>query len=346
MRHRQAVAEARQVRRLHRLLELSRMQLHPPASARSRWQWRSGGGRRATSCSARTRTRPRRSRCARPLRPLCPARRRQGSQALQPAQGLDAGSIDHEKALALLALPRDVGKHPESGKMISAGIGRYGPFVLHDGTYANLERIEDVFSIGLNRAVSVIAEKRQGPAAAVAARRPRLKDLGEHPDGGGKITVRDGRYGPYVNFGKVNATLPKGKDPQSSRWRKRCADRRARGQGRRQEAGAEGAGQARPQGAKSAKTAAKPKAKAKPKAAGQGKESRIKVSWPAASPAVTGIQAGAARPVPAAGKRRHRDDFRPTRERSCLPSSPKIPIGRQARDRQGLRPQGRGSASG
>jgi DNA topoisomerase-1 len=131
-------------------------------------------------------------------------------------KGWTADSIDHEKALALLSLPRDVGKHPETGKMISAGLGRYGPFVLHDGTYANLDSIEDVFSIGLNRAVSVIAEKQakiRGPrnGGTPAA----LKDLGEHPDGGGKITVRDGRYGPYVNWGKVNATLPKGKDPQS-----------------------------------------------------------------------------------------------------------------------------------
>ncbi|RUW65124.1 topoisomerase C-terminal repeat-containing protein, partial [Mesorhizobium sp. M1E.F.Ca.ET.063.01.1.1] len=65
-------------------------------------------------------------------------------------KGWAADSIDHEKAIALLSLPRDVGKHPETGKMISAGLGRYGPFVLHDGTYANLESIEDVFSIGLN----------------------------------------------------------------------------------------------------------------------------------------------------------------------------------------------------
>ena len=75
-------------------------------------------------------------------------------------KGWTVDSIDHEKALALLSLPRDVGQHPESGKMISAGLGRYGPFVLHDGTYANLDSIEDVFSIGLNRAVSVIAEKQ------------------------------------------------------------------------------------------------------------------------------------------------------------------------------------------
>ncbi len=128
-------------------------------------------------------------------------------------KGWAPADIDHEKALALLNLPRNVGQHPESGKMISAGLGRYGPFVLHDGTYANVESIEDVFSIGLNRAVTVLAEKaakggRNGGSAAA------LKELGEHPDGG-KVTVHEGRYGPYVKWAKVNATLPKGKDPQA-----------------------------------------------------------------------------------------------------------------------------------
>jgi DNA topoisomerase-1 len=130
-------------------------------------------------------------------------------------KGWTPDSIDHEKALALLALPRDIGKHPESGKMISAGLGRYGPFVLHDGTYANLESIEDVFSIGLNRAVTVIADKQSKGKGARGGTPAALKDLGDHPDGGGKVTVRDGKYGPYVNFAKVNATLPKGKDPAS-----------------------------------------------------------------------------------------------------------------------------------
>jgi DNA topoisomerase-1 len=130
-------------------------------------------------------------------------------------KGWTPAMIDHEKALALLALPRDVGKHPESGKMISAGLGRYGPFVLHDGTYANLESIEDVFSIGLNRAVSVIAEKQSKAKGGRNGGTPAaLKELGEHPDGGA-ITVRDGKYGPYVNYGKINATLPKGKDPMT-----------------------------------------------------------------------------------------------------------------------------------
>ncbi|WP_274424512.1 type I DNA topoisomerase [Chelativorans sp. YIM 93263] len=128
-------------------------------------------------------------------------------------KGWAVEAVDYEKALALLSLPRDVGQHPETGKMISAGIGRYGPFLRHDSTYANLESVEDVFSVGLNRAVSVIAEKQaKGPRGR--AKPAALKELGEHPDGG-VITVRDGRYGPYVNYGKVNATLPKGKDPMS-----------------------------------------------------------------------------------------------------------------------------------
>ncbi|WP_416796224.1 type I DNA topoisomerase [Ciceribacter azotifigens] len=130
-------------------------------------------------------------------------------------KGWTPATVDYEKAQALLSLPRDVGKHPESGKMISAGLGRYGPFVLHDGTYANLDSIEDVFSIGLNRAVTVLAEKQsKGPGARGRTAQAALKELGEHPDGGA-ITVRDGRYGPYVNWGKVNATLSKGKDPLS-----------------------------------------------------------------------------------------------------------------------------------
>ncbi len=130
-------------------------------------------------------------------------------------KGWKVEDMDHEKALALLSLPRDVGQHPESGKMISAGLGRYGPFVLHDGTYANVDSIEDVFSIGINRAVSLIAEKKNRFAKGASRGTPAaLKELGDHPDGG-KVTVRDGRYGPYVNWEKVNATLPKGKDPAS-----------------------------------------------------------------------------------------------------------------------------------
>jgi DNA topoisomerase-1 len=120
--------------------------------------------------------------------------------------------ITLEEALKLLSLPREVGIHPETGKPIVANFGRFGPFVLHDGTYANLESPEDVFTIGINRAVDIIAEKKlrgfQRPKAGA------LKDLGPHPSGGGNVQVMKGKYGPYVKFGKVNATLPKDKDPE------------------------------------------------------------------------------------------------------------------------------------
>ena len=130
-------------------------------------------------------------------------------------RGWDAASLDLDRALALLALPREVGLHPETGKPITAGIGRYGPFVLHDGTFANLDSVEEVFSVGLNRAVTLIAEKRAGGGRGGRAAAKALKTLGEHPAGGGAVTVREGRYGPYVNHGKINATLPKGMDPES-----------------------------------------------------------------------------------------------------------------------------------
>ncbi|WP_297104817.1 type I DNA topoisomerase [uncultured Devosia sp.] len=127
-------------------------------------------------------------------------------------KGWEAASLTLEKALQLLSLPREVGLHPETGLPISAGIGRYGPFLLHDGKYANLPDVEEVFTVGLNRAVDLIAQKaagggRGGRGAAVAA----IQTF-EHD--GGPITVRSGRYGPYVNQGKVNATLPKDLKPE------------------------------------------------------------------------------------------------------------------------------------
>jgi DNA topoisomerase I len=130
-------------------------------------------------------------------------------------KGVDAATIDLEKALQLLSLPREVGLHPETGKPITAGLGRYGPFVLHDGLYANLESIEDVFSVGLNRAVTLLAEKAAGGGKGrfQRAKPTVLKDLGAHPQGGGKIEVLSGRYGPYVKHDKINATIPNGKDP-------------------------------------------------------------------------------------------------------------------------------------
>ena len=120
-------------------------------------------------------------------------------------------SVTLEEALKLLSLPREIGIHPESGKPIVANFGRFGPFILHDGTYANLETAEDVFTVGINRAVDILAEKKLKGFS-----RPKqgaLRDMGPHPDGGGNLQIMSGRYGAYVKFGKVNATLPQGTDP-------------------------------------------------------------------------------------------------------------------------------------
>jgi len=122
-------------------------------------------------------------------------------------KGMDLESVDLQMALALLALPREIGLHPETGKPIVAGFGRYGPFVEHDGKYANLDSVEEVFNVGLNRAVTVLAEQPSRPSRRATV----LKELGDHPQLGGTVQVLDGRYGPYVKHGKINATLPKGR---------------------------------------------------------------------------------------------------------------------------------------
>jgi DNA topoisomerase-1 len=129
-------------------------------------------------------------------------------------KGWQIENIDLEAALKLLSLPRVVATHPETGKPITAGIGRYGPFVEHDGKYANLDSVDEVFVVGANRAISLLAE-RQARGGRARAAPSALKNLGEHPSEGGAVTVRSGRYGPYVNHGKVNATLPRGVEPES-----------------------------------------------------------------------------------------------------------------------------------
>ncbi len=127
-------------------------------------------------------------------------------------KGWEPAELTLDKAVALIDLPRTVGVHPETQGPIQAGLGRYGPFLLHQGKYAKLESIEDVFEVGLNRAVTLIAE--QSDKSRFSRTPAALKALGDHPSGGA-VTVREGRYGPYVNHGKVNATLPKGTDPQA-----------------------------------------------------------------------------------------------------------------------------------
>ena len=123
-------------------------------------------------------------------------------------------SIDLDKALRLLRLPREVGVHPDEGGMILAGIGRYGPYVQHNGTYANLASAEEVFDVGLNRAVAVLAEKRAGGRGGRGrTEAAALKDLGAHPVTGKPVKVLSGRYGPYIKHESTNANVPKGADP-------------------------------------------------------------------------------------------------------------------------------------
>lgn len=128
-------------------------------------------------------------------------------------KGWTPEAMDLEKALRLLSLPREVGAHPEDGAMILANIGRYGPYIQHAKTYANLPGVDDVFEIGLNRAVTLIAEKRAGGGRPQRGAPAALRELGAHPVSGAAIKVFSGRYGPYVADGTTNATLPKGADP-------------------------------------------------------------------------------------------------------------------------------------
>ncbi len=126
-------------------------------------------------------------------------------------KGWDPHALTESQAIQLISLPRLVGEHPDDGKPITAAIGRYGPYVHHDKTYANLPNVEEVFEIGLNRAVSVIADKIANPGRGRTAATA-LKDLGEHD--GKPVKIMSGRYGPYVKYEKINATLPKGTDPE------------------------------------------------------------------------------------------------------------------------------------
>ena len=127
---------------------------------------------------------------------------------------IEPGEITLAQANGLLSLPREIAKHPETKEPILAGIGRFGPYVQHGKTYANIGKDEDILGLGGNRAIDLIVAKesglsgrRFGDSASAPAR-----ELGEHP-AGGKVVVKAGRYGPYVNHGKVNATLPRDADP-------------------------------------------------------------------------------------------------------------------------------------
>jgi len=128
-------------------------------------------------------------------------------------KGTDGANVDLELAIKLLSLPREVGKHPETGEPITANFGRYGPYVQHQKQYASLESAEDVFTVGLNRAVTLLAERK---AKGFRRRGPEpLKELGPDPTSGDMIKVMKGRYGAYVSDGKTNATLPGATSPET-----------------------------------------------------------------------------------------------------------------------------------
>ena len=123
---------------------------------------------------------------------------------------MDAQSLDLETALSLLALPRPVGAHPGDGEPIEAGIGRYGPYLKHGRRYVSVADANEVLTVGMNRAVELLAQGAKQPRGS--AGRNQGKDLGEHPTDGGTIRLLDGRYGPYVKWNRLNASLPKGMD--------------------------------------------------------------------------------------------------------------------------------------
>jgi DNA topoisomerase-1 len=127
-------------------------------------------------------------------------------------KGMKMEEVDLDTALQLLSLPRTLGSHPETGQVVKASVGRFGPYVQHDRKYVSVRDPFSVLTITLEEALQLleqVPEKRGGPAA-----KRTLKDLGVHPDDGKPVRVMDGRYGPYVNHGRVNATLPKDTAPE------------------------------------------------------------------------------------------------------------------------------------
>jgi DNA topoisomerase-1 len=139
---------------------------------------------------------------------------RDGKRASIP-KDVQVGDVDLELAERLLSLPREIGPHPETGKPIKASIGRYGPYLEHDGKYARLNSTAEVFETGMNAAVAKLADAASGGGRQRGASREPIAVLGAHPSSGKEIKVMSGRYGPYVSDGTTHATLPKSADPKS-----------------------------------------------------------------------------------------------------------------------------------
>ena len=139
---------------------------------------------------------------------------RDGKRASIP-KDVPVADVDAEMAERLLSLPREIGAHPETGKTIKASIGRYGPYLEHDGKYARLSSTAEVFETGMNAAVAKLADAASGAGRKQGAAREPIAVLGAHPSSGKELKVMEGRYGPYVSDGTTHATLPKTADPKS-----------------------------------------------------------------------------------------------------------------------------------
>ena len=185
-------------------------------------------------------------------------------------KGMKPGDVTLDIALRLLALPREIGRHPETGDTITAGIGRFGPYIKHGSAYTSLSADDDVLTIGLNRAVTLLAESKTGQRRGPQM----LREVGQHPDGGA-IGLYSGRYGPYISHDGVIASLPRGADPDALALEtavELLATQRAKGKGKsaksrrpspRADAANAAAETAKPAAKKAAPARAKPKAKAK-----------------------------------------------------------------------------------
>lgn len=139
----------------------------------------------------------------------------EGKEAKRASIPKDAGDISLDMAVKLLSLPRTIGNHPETGEPITASIGRYGPYLAHQGKYARLGSTAEVFETGMNAAVAKLADAAQRGGAARGAAREPLRVLGAHPRSEAEIKLMEGRYGPYVTDGTTNATLPKTIAPEA-----------------------------------------------------------------------------------------------------------------------------------
>ena len=123
-------------------------------------------------------------------------------------KGISIEMIDLEKAKFLCSLPKNLGINPDNGKEIVLNSGRFGPYIKCENKSARIENIDEIFSIGINRAITLIAEAKPGRISSLL-----IKDLGEHPDDKKPIRIMKGQYGPYVKYKSLNATIPEEKDP-------------------------------------------------------------------------------------------------------------------------------------